>query len=253
MGRRIIACAAEDGRFRLAGAVEAAGSSLLGADSGELAGIGPNGVKIGSRLEEVLAGADVVIDFSSPAMAPVSAGACAGAGKPLVVGTTGLNEDQEKALRTAAEKTAVVYASNMSVGVNLLFRLVREAARTLGEDYDIEIVEAHHRRKKDSPSGTARTLAETAAAARGVSLSEKAVYGRRGLVGERPRGEIGIHAVRAGDIVGEHTVYFSNSGERLELIHRAHTRDTLARGALRAAAFAAAAAPGLYTMEDVLF
>jgi 4-hydroxy-tetrahydrodipicolinate reductase len=252
MGGRIIACAHSETDLRIAGAVEAPGHPDLGKDAGELSGVGSVDCPLTDSLNGVIGEGDVVIDFSAPEAAEENAAACAAAGKSLVVGTTGLGPDGEKRLRAAAAGIACVFSPNMSVGVNLLFRLVEETAEALGDAYDVEIVEAHHRLKKDAPSGTAKKIAAIAASALHRDLAEAAVYGREGLVGERTREEIGIHAVRAGDIVGEHTVIFSAPGERLELVHRAHSRDTFARGALRAARFAAAAGPGFYSMRDVL-
>ncbi len=252
MGGRIISCAGSEPDLKIVGAVDRPGHPDLGRDAGELGGAGKIGCPLTDSLAEVINGGDVVIDFSAPETAAENAATAAAAGKSLVVGTTGLGPEDERALRTAAEGIACVFSPNMSVGVNLLFRLVGETAEALGETYDVEIVEAHHRLKKDAPSGTAKKLAAAVAAALQRDLSEAAVYGREGQVGERTREEIGIHAVRAGDIVGDHTVIFSTPGERLELTHRAHSRDTFARGALRAARFAAAAGPGFYSMRDVL-
>jgi len=251
MGRRIVA--GLDREMKLCGAIEYAECPDLGKDAGVLAGVGPLNVALTSDLEAGLQNAQVAIDFSTAEAAGDHARACAGKGTPLVVGITGLGQEAETALRAAAEVIPVVWASNTSVGMNLLFRLVRQAVAAMGEDCDIEIVEAHHRLKKDAPSGSALSLARAAAEARKTELERWATYGRQGLVGERPRGEIGIHAVRGGDIVGDHTVILAHAGERLELTHRAHSRDTFARGALRAARFASEAAPGLYSMEDVLF
>jgi len=252
MGGRIIAGSRSEPDLEIAGAVERPGHPGLGRDAGELSGRGTIGCPLTDSLAAVLERGDVVIDFSAPEAAAENAAAAAAAGKSLVVGTTGISPEGEKQLRSAAAGIACVYSPNMSVGVNLLFRLVGETAEALGDAYDVEIVEAHHRLKKDAPSGTAKKIAEVAASALRRDLGEAAVYGREGLVGERTREEIGIHAVRAGDIVGDHTVIFSAPGERLELVHRAHSRDTFARGALRAARFAAAAGPGFYSMRDVL-
>ncbi len=252
MGGRIIACAGQETDLEIVGAVDRPGHPDLGRDAGELSGRGNIGCPLTDSLSAVLERGDVVIDFSAPEAAAENAAAAAAAGKSLVVGTTGISPEGEKQLRSAAAGIACVYSPNMSVGVNLLFRLVGETAEALGDAYDVEIVEAHHRLKKDAPSGTAKKIAEVAASALRRDLGEAAVYGREGLVGERTREEIGIHAVRAGDIVGDHTVIFSAPGERLELVHRAHSRDTFARGALRAARFAAAAGPGFYSMRDVL-
>lgn len=252
MGKRIVACALMEKDFRIAGAVERAGHPDLGRDAGEAAGEKKAGAPIQADLAGILDSGDVVVDFSAAASAAAHATLCARRQTPLVIGTTGLSPAETAAVGQAAKAIPVVFSPNMSVGVNLLFGLARQVAAALGEEYDVEIVEAHHRFKADAPSGTAKKLAEEVAAARGIDLAQEGVYGRKGQVGERKRGEIGIHAVRAGDIVGEHTVIFSTLGERVEITHRAHSRDTFARGALRAARFVLSAAPGLYTMRDVL-
>ncbi|MFO7156481.1 MAG: 4-hydroxy-tetrahydrodipicolinate reductase [Pseudomonadota bacterium] len=197
-------------------------------------------------------GADVVIDFSSPEGCAVAARICAERGVPLVSGTTGLDEAGFALLRETAQRVPVLHAPNMSVGIQLLLRLVEETARALGEGFDVEILEAHHRHKKDAPSGTALRLAETVAAALGRDLREDGRFGREGLVGPRPAREIGVLALRGGDVVGEHTVYFFGEGERLELTHRASSRSAFARGALRAARWIVGRPPGLYGMRDVL-
>jgi 4-hydroxy-tetrahydrodipicolinate reductase len=199
-----------------------------------------------------LAAADVIIDFSRAAATPSLLTACRAAGKPLVLGTTGHDATQRAAITEAAREIGVVFAANFSVGVNALFWLTREAARILGPGFDLEVVEMHHRLKKDAPSGTARRLAEILAAARALDYTQDAVHGRHGLIGERDPQEIGVHAIRGGDIVGEHTVLFAAAGERLELTHRAGSRETFAAGALRAAAWLTEKSAGLYDMEDVL-
>ena len=202
-------------------------------------------------LSRVIKNADVVIDFTSPLAALEHLSDAVGAGKAIVIGTTGFSEEQKQVIHDAAKKIPVVFSPNMSVGVNLLFRLVKEAARAL-PDYDIEIVELHHNKKKDAPSGTAAKLADVIASELGRKMSEVGVYGRQGDVGARTKEEIGVMAVRAGDIVGDHTVYFAGQGERVELTHRAHSRDTLAAGALKAARWLPGRQPGLYEMLDVL-
>ncbi len=247
MGRRIAALSAGD--CEIVGAVDVAG---IGQDIGALAGIGPIGVPVTGDLRAILGGTDVVIDFSNPAASVACARACGAAGVPLVIGTTGFTAGERAEIARAVEAIPCVLAPNMSVGVNLLFMLVEKAASILGDEYDIEIVEVHHRFKKDSPSGTAARLAEIAADATGASIEDRAVYGRKGVIGERTRREIGIHAVRLGDVVGEHTVSFGTIGERIELTHKAQSRDAFATGAIRAASFVCTAAPGLYDMQDVL-
>jgi len=195
------------------------------------------------------AGADVLIDFSQPDVGNAVCEAGLKANTPLVIGTTGHSPEQRKAIESAAKKLPIVFASNFSVGVNALFWLTEQAARVLGDGFDLEIVEMHHRLKKDAPSGTARTLAEILQRERKTTQLR---YGREGIVGERDPSEIGVHAIRGGDVVGEHTVIFAGSGERLELTHRAASRETFARGALRAAHWVKRGRPGLYDMRDVL-
>ncbi len=209
-------------------------------------------IDAGDDLAQGLLDAKAAIDFSTPKVTAQLAALAARAGLPLVVGTTGLDASQEKALHQAAKKIPVVFAPNFSVGVNTLFWLVSQAAKILGPDFDAEIIEIHHRFKKDSPSGTAKRLGELVAEAKGYHYERDTRHGRQGIVGERPTCELGMHAVRGGDVVGDHTVLFAAAGERLELIHRASSRETFARGALRAAKWAAQQPSGLYSMQDVL-
>lgn len=252
MGGRMIALVREAPDFVLVGATERPGHPALGRDAGEVAGAGPAGVKVADGIAAVLPGADVAIDFTAPEASVAHVRAAAAAGKAIVVGTTGLGKEHLAEIRTHAQRIPCIVSPNMSVGVNVLYRLLAEAARLLGEDYDVELFEAHHHFKKDAPSGTALKMAQVLAEALGRDLEKVGVYGRKGMVGERPKQEIGIHTLRAGDIVGEHTVIFGGKGERIELTHRAHSRDNFGRGALRAARFAVRAAPGLYDMGDVL-
>lgn len=252
MGKRILSCAHEDPEIEIVGAVERSKHDDLGQDAGELAGIGSISVPLTDLLEGCVANCDAVVDFSAPESALKHVELACGAGKASVVGTTGLSPEDREKIEECAKEIPIVVASNMSVGMNLLFDLVGEVAGRLGDAYDIEIVEAHHRFKKDAPSGSARTLAGEICKATGRSLEKAGVFGREGLVGERKSGEIGVHAVRGGDIVGDHTVIYSTLGERVELTHRAHSRDTFARGALRAAKFVSGRTPGLYDMRDVL-
>ena len=251
MGRRIIALLGESKDCQLIAALERPAHPDLGKDAGAVAGVGPLGVRISSEL----AGRpDVLVDFSTPEATTALARECARRGIAVVVGTTGLSAEQLAVLREeVASKVPVLVAPNMALGVNLLFRLVEEVAGALGAGYDVEIVEAHHRRKKDAPSGTALELARRACKALGLQPEAALRHGRQGLAGPRGNSEIGIHAVRGGDIVGEHTVVFAGEGERVELTHRVSNRDVLARGALRAAAFLARRPAGLYSMQDVLF
>ena len=250
---RLIAQRAVPG-LELAGAVDRADSPLAGQDAGVAAGVGPLGVVVGGDLAAGLAARpDVAVDFSSPAAAAATAAQVAAAGVPWVLGTTGLGAAEQAAIAQTAQTIPVVLSANMSLGVNLLYALVEQAARALrGRGYDCEIIERHHRRKKDAPSGTALYLGEAAAQGFGWDLKDVAIDGRTGIPGERPEKEIGFHAVRGGDVVGDHVVLFAADGECLELSHRATSRDTLARGALRAAAWLPGRAPGLYGMRDVL-
>ena len=250
---RLIAQRAVPG-LELVAAVDRAGAPLVGQDAGVAAGVPALGVAIGADLAAGLAARpDVAVDFSSPSATAATAAQVAAAGVPWVVGTTGLGAAEQAAVAQAARKIPVVLSANMSLGVNLLYALVEQAARTLaGLRYDCEIIERHHRRKKDAPSGTALYLGEAAAQGFGWNLKDVAVDGRTGIPGERPEKEIGFHAVRGGDVVGDHTVLFAADGECIELSHRATSRDTLALGALRAAAWLPGRAPALYGMRDVL-
>ncbi|MCP4645433.1 MAG: 4-hydroxy-tetrahydrodipicolinate reductase [bacterium] len=251
MGRRILELAVADDNLEIGSAFdlpELAGTDLtVGHESGQAVP-----VEVDGDAATAIAKADVLIDFTIADACVPNAEAAAALGKPVVIGTTGLSDDQSAAIGEVATKVPVIHAPNMSMGVNLLFKLTAEVAAILGLDYNVEIVETHHNLKKDSPSGTAVRLAERAAEALGLDYAAEAAHGREGLVGERPVREIGMHAIRGGDVVGEHTVSFIGKGERVELTHRAHNRDNFARGALRAALFTADAEPGLYDMQDVL-
>ena len=245
MGSRILAMLQEEKDFAVAGAFERSNSEYVGRDAG--------GIRIAGGIEAALeGGADVVIDFTAPAATMQHAAACAARGVALVIGTTGLGAEQKDELRRLARRIPLLLAPNMSVGVNVLFRLVAEAAKALGATYEIEIVEMHHRMKRDAPSGTALRLAEVAAEALGVDPADAFVYQRHGDVGARKKGTIGVQALRGGDVVGEHTVHFLADGERLELTHEATSRDNFARGAVRAARWLAGRKPGFYDMQDVL-
>jgi len=249
MGRALVRLIREADDLELVGALEAPGHPCLGSDAGILAGAGECGIRIAADLPKTF---DVLVDFSLPEGAVERVAACAERGTAAVIGTTGFSDEQRKRIAAASKRCAVVLSPNMSVGVNVLFHAAADLARTLGPEYDIEIVEAHHRFKKDAPSGTALKLAEEIAEATGRDPAKSAVHGRGPGQPPRREGEIGIHAIRAGDIVGEHIVYYSGLGERLELKHVAHTRDTFARGALRAVRWVADRGPGLYSMADVL-
>jgi len=252
MGGRIIALARDASDLRVTGAFERPGHPALGRDAGEVAGSGHLGVAIAPDAGPLLAQGRVLVEFTAPEPTLEHLRLAAARGAGAVVGTTGLQPAQVDEIRRLADRVPIMFSPNMSVGVNLAFRVLALMAKALGDDYDVEITEIHHRMKKDAPSGTAAKMAEVIAEALGRRIEDAGVYGRHGLVGERTTKEIGVHALRGGDVVGEHTVVFSTAGERLELIHRAHSRDTFAQGALRAARFVAAARPGLYSMHDVL-
>ncbi|MCX7010397.1 MAG: 4-hydroxy-tetrahydrodipicolinate reductase [Kiritimatiellaeota bacterium] len=239
--------------LQLSGAVDLWDCPERGQDVGLISGAGAAGILLSSDLAEVTPACDVVIDFTSHQGASGNVARLASWRKAVVIGATGLNTEEKQMVAEAAQHIPIVMAPNMSLGVNLLFSLVQEAAAALaGKGYDIEIIERHHRRKKDSPSGTALGLGEAAAAGCGWDLQQVAVHGREGIVGERPAEQIGFHAVRGGDFVGDHTVVFAADGESIELSHRATSRDTFALGALRAARWLEGTPAGLYTMQDVL-
>lgn len=252
MGRTLIeAVHAQDG-LTLAAAVDAPGSSLVGADAGEMAGIGRCGVTVVDDIGAVTAAVDVFIDFTLPEATMHHLQACRERGTPLVIGTTGLTDEQKAALQAASADIAIVFAANYSVGVTLCLKLLDTAARVLGDEVDIEIIEAHHRHKIDAPSGTALAMGEVVADALGRDLKTCAVYGREGRTGARERQTIGFETIRAGDIVGEHTVMFAADGERVEITHKATSRMNFARGAVRAAGWVVGRGPGVYDMMDVL-
>jgi 4-hydroxy-tetrahydrodipicolinate reductase len=250
MGRRLIALASEQPEvFKLAAAIDAPSCPDLGKDAGVLAGVAPAGV----ALTATMAGnPQVMVDFSAPAATRVLVRQCMERRIALLIGTTGLTGDDQALIDQAAQVIPVLQATNMSLGVNVLMAVAAQIARQLGPAYDIEIVEAHHNQKKDAPSGTALSLAESICKATGREMERDLVHGRHGHEAKRVPGTVGMHALRMGDVVGEHTVYFATGGERIELKHVATTRDTLVRGALRAAAFLARAKAGRYTMADVL-
>jgi 4-hydroxy-tetrahydrodipicolinate reductase len=252
MGRMLVKTIAETPGVRLSAAIERAGAPALGQDAGLLAGVGATGVTISDDPAAALANADGAIDFSAPAATLAIAALAARARIALVVGTTGLSEDDLKGLAAAARHAPVVRSGNMSLGVNLLARLTREAARALGQEFDIEIVEMHHRMKVDAPSGTALLLGEAAAEGRGLTLSEHSERGRDGVTGARRPGAIGFASLRGGTVVGDHSVIFAGDGERIVLSHHAEDRALFARGALKAALWARGRKPGLYSMADVL-
>jgi 4-hydroxy-tetrahydrodipicolinate reductase len=252
MGMRIVALLGEAPALRLIGALEAPGQRRLGHDAGEVAGVGRVGVPISADAKAALTRDRMLVEFSVPEASLEHLRLVADAGGRAVIGTTGFSPAQREEIATLARRAAVLVAPNMSVAVTLAFKVLALMAKALGDDYDVEITEIHHRFKKDAPSGTAVHMAEVIAQALGRDLATVGVYGRQGLPGERTGKEIGVMSLRSGDVVGEHTVSFGTLGERLELTHRAHSRDTFARGALRAARWMIGRPPGLYSMHDVL-
>jgi len=252
MGRALIHAIAATKGVTLAGAVEAKDSAVIGRDAGDLAGLGPNGVKVASDAAPLLQAADGLIEFTVPAATLALAELTAAAGIVHVIGTTGHSAAEEAAIAKAASRAPIVKSGNMSLGVNLLAALVKRVAQTLGDDYDIEILEMHHNKKIDAPSGTALMLGRAAAEGRGIDLPRHSVRGRDGMTGPRRSGDIGFASLRGGTVVGDHAVTFAGPAERIELTHRAEDRMIFARGALRAAFWARGKKPGLYTMADVL-
>ena len=252
MGRTLIHAMAASKGLSLAGAVEAAGSAVIGRDAGELAGLGRNGVAVTSDVAPLLKEADGLIEFTIPAATLAFAELTAAAGLVHVIGTTGHSAEEEAVIAKAASRAKIVKSGNMSLGVNLLAALVKRVAKTLDAAYDIEILEMHHNKKVDAPSGTALMLGRAAAAGRGIDLAPHAVRGRDGITGARGPGDIGFAALRGGTVVGDHSVIFAGPAERLELTHRAEDRMIFARGALHAALWARRQKPGLYAMADVL-
>ena len=252
MGRALIEAVRDADGGELVAALDRPESPLIGVDAGEMAGLGNLGVAIGDDLAALGDGFEVLIDFTAPQATLAALAHCRAHGRGMVIGTTGLDAEQKQAIAEAAETIPVVFAPNMSVGVNLTFKLAELAARVLGDSVDIEIVEAHHRHKVDAPSGTALRLGEVVAEALGRDLEECAVYGREGHTGPRERRTIGFETIRAGDIVGEHTVLYAANGERVEITHRATSRMTFAGGAVRAAQWLAGRDRGLFDMQDVL-
>jgi 4-hydroxy-tetrahydrodipicolinate reductase len=252
MGHEIVRCVLNDAETHLLGCTEVPQHPAVGQDIGLQVGVGACGVVVRPSLDDIPLDDCVIIDFTSPKATLALLDRIANTPARLVIGTTGLTEADLVRIRAAAQGRAILQSPNMSLGVNLLFYLTDIAAKKLGGGFDIEIVEAHHRFKKDAPSGTAKKLGEVAAAALGLTYDEAVVDGRAGIVGERTSKEIGMHAVRGGDIVGDHTVLFAGMGERVELRHMAHSRATFAQGAVAAAKWVASAKPGLYSMRDVL-
>ncbi len=251
MGQRIIVAVKEAG-CQLSGALERPRHDLVGQDAGLIAGCGPLGVKITDDLNEVVEGCDVLIDFTTPKVSLKNLELCGLKKKAIVIGSTGFTPEERELAAELARDIPVIIAPNMSVGVNVCFKLLKDMARTLGDDFDVEIVELHHNKKKDAPSGTAVRMGEVVAEALGRDYNQVARCSREGIVGERTKEEIGMQTVRGGDIIGEHTVYFIGMGERIELSHRAMTRDMFSRGSVRAAKWVVGQPPGIYDMQDVL-
>lgn len=251
MGQRIVVAIREAG-CTLSGALERPGHELIGQDAGVVAGCGPLGVPITDDLNRVVEGCDVMIDFTTPKVSLKNIEVCGLKKKPIVVGSTGFSPEERALAAELARDIPCVIAPNMSVGVNVCFRVLKEIATALGDGFDVEIVEIHHNRKKDAPSGTAVRMGEVVAQALGRNYAEVARCCREGIVGERTKEEIGMQTLRGGDVVGEHTVYFIGQGERIELTHRAMTRDMFSRGSVRAARWVVGQKPGIYDMQDVL-
>lgn len=252
MGSRIAQLIAESEGLALAGGFERSGHPMVGRELAELIGGAPTGLSVEASIQDVLDRADLVIDFTAASASLAHLDRASSAGKPMVIGSTGFTPEQVDQARKLASRVPCVLAPNMSMGVNVLFKVVADVAGLLGPDFDVEIVEAHHRFKKDAPSGTAVKLAQVVAESLGRNLEQVGVYARHGIIGERTAQEIGVQTLRGGDIVGDHTVMFAGLGERIELIHRAHSRDNFVRGALRAALWVVKQPPGLYDMQHVL-
>lgn len=252
MGRVLIQAVTETDGFEVSVALDRPGSSMLGVDAGELAGVGKLNVPITDDLKSVTSDFDVLVDFTRPEVTLANLAICREAGKRIVIGTTGFDDEGKKQITDAGNDIGVVFAPNMSVGVNLTLKLLDIAARVMGDDVDIEVIEAHHRHKVDAPSGTALRMGEVVANALGRDLKECAVYGREGISGERDRKTIGFETIRAGDIVGEHTVMFADIGERVEITHKASSRMTFASGAVRASGWIMQQEKGEFDMMDVL-
>jgi 4-hydroxy-tetrahydrodipicolinate reductase len=252
MGSRIIALSKDYPEIKLVGAVESKDNSRLGDDAGVVAGIGELGIKIVDDIEKVIDNTDIAVNFTNPEATIEHLKIVKKHKKSIVIGTTGFDNEQISLVQKASKEIPIVLSPNMSIGVNLLFKILKDVAKVLGDDYDVEIIEAHHRMKKDAPSGTAIKMAKVIAEALGRNFDEVAVYARKGIIGERTKKEIGIQTIRAGDIVGEHTVIFGGLGERIEITHKASSRDTFARGALKAVLWLYGKPAGLYDMGDVL-
>lgn len=252
MGHALITACHQADHLTLGAAIERPGSPAIGADAGQLAGLGMLSVPVNDRLDQVVDAFDVLIDFTRPEPSQAALKVCLEHGKRMVIGTTGFSPEEKAKIQEAAKRIPIMLAPNMSVGVNLSLKMLEIATRVIGQDTDIEIIEAHHRHKVDAPSGTALRMGEVVANALGKELDECAVWGRHGNTGERQPGTIGFSVIRAGDIVGDHTVMFADEGERVEVRHHASSRMTFAKGAMRAAHWLSSQSPGLFDMQDVL-
>ena len=252
MGRNLIQACYENSNCQLGAAIEHSSSPYIGRDAGEMAGVGTLNKAVASQLTDVTGDFTTLVDFTRPEVTLQNLAICVANGKNIVIGTTGFSDEEKQIIKTASQTIGVVFAPNMSVGVNLCFKLLDIAARVLGDEVDIEVIEAHHRHKVDAPSGTALRMGEVVADALGRNLDECAVYGREGVTAERDRKTIGFETIRAGDIVGDHTVMFAGIGERVEITHKASSRMTFANGAVRAALWLQQQSNGLYDMQDVL-
>ncbi len=252
MGSKVARLIYQNENMKLAGIIESPSYPDKGKDWGVSAGLDKTGIIITDNLEEMIQGADQVVEFTNPKVSLQHLEIVSKYKKAMIMGTTGFSSEEIEKIKKLARGIPFLLSPNMSLGVNLLFKLVAQVAAVLGDDYDVEIIETHHRFKKDAPSGTAKKLAQEIARVKGVNLSNTAIYGREGLIGERKRGEIGIHSIRSGDITGEHTVIFTTLGERLELTHKAHSRDTFAYGTIQAIKFLKDKSAGFYEMKDVL-
>lgn len=252
MGTRIMSLAQKQSELQIIGALEHVDHPKIGSDIGGIMGTEQTGVTLSGDISQIGEHADVLIDFSHPEATVRLSGEAAERGIAMVTGTTGLTNEQVAKIRLLTDRIPFVFAPNMSVGINLIFRLLRDIAPVLEDGYDIEIIEAHHRHKKDAPSGTAMRMAQVIADTLGRNLGDTAVYARKGIIGERTNREIGMQTIRAGDIVGEHTILFGGIGERIEITHKASSRDTFASGALKAAIWVCSQKPGFYDMQDVL-
>ena len=252
MGKRIASLALADRELEITGAVEVRSHPHIGMNLGRVIGEESFHADVTSDLSAAAKNTDVIIDFTKPSSTLSNLSIARKLKVPIVVGTTGITDDELRIIESSSKSIPVLFSANMSIGINLLFKLAPEIASSLGEDYNVEIIEVHHNKKKDSPSGTAKKLAGLIADAKGGRLKDLAAYGREGNVGERPKNEIGIHSVRAGDVIGDHTIIYAGENERIEITHRATSRDAFAKGALRAAKFLVDKSPGLYNMKDVI-